>query len=66
MQKISGGLRAFDFQEPFTTDDANNFATGLHPIMFSTGTKTTVLPRQIAQGDGGPTVVSEVGGSNPL
>lgn len=58
--------RVFDFQESFTTDDENNFVTGFHQIMFSSGTRIVVLPRQIGQGDAGPTLVLEVGGSNPL
>lgn len=65
-EKKSSGLRVFDFQESSTTDDVNNFATALHRIMFSTGTRIAILPRQTASGDGGMTVVSDDGGSIPF
>lgn len=44
---------------PLAADDVNNFAPGLHPIMFLTGTRIMVLPRQIVKDEEG-------GGLNPL
>lgn len=52
VQKISGGVCVFDFQQSLTTDDATIFTTALVQIVFSAGSRNMVPPGRVAQGDG--------------